>query len=141
MTNIPFPQANDLGKVLLLIDKYNYSTKKELLFLLELNAERQYDYYVNAAIFLGFIKKENKKKRLTKSGNVVSGESSNFKKERFILELLKHPLIKSVIFNYKEKTIFEILEKFHSFKLLSISTKKRRVSTIKRWVQWLNENI
>ncbi len=141
MTNIPFPQANDLGKVLLLIDKYNYSTKKELLFLLELNAERQYDYYVNAAIFLGFIKKENKKKRLTKSGKVVSGESSNFKKERFILELLKHPLIKSVIFNYKEKTIFEILEKFHSFKLLSISTKKRRVSTIKRWVQWLNENI
>tara|TARA_Y100001954_G_scaffold234248_1_gene289292 strand:+ start:159 stop:581 length:423 start_codon:yes stop_codon:yes gene_type:complete len=139
--NIPFPQANDLGKILLLIDKYHYSTKKELLSILELSTERQYDYYVNAAIFLGFIKKENKKKRLTKSGMVISGESSSFKKERFILELLKHPLIKSVIFNYKEKTIFEILEKFNSFKSLAISTKNRRVSTIKKWVQWLNKNI
>ena len=48
MMNIPFPQANDLGKILLLIDKYHYSTKKELLSILELSTERQYDYYVNA---------------------------------------------------------------------------------------------
>ena len=53
-----------------------------------------------------------------------SGESSNFKKERFILELLKNPLIKSVVFNYKEETVFEILEKFDKFNELSVSTKK-----------------
>ena len=141
MTNIPFPQANDLGKLLLLIDKYHYSSKKELLFLLELNTERQYDYYINAAIFLGFIKKENKKKRLTKSGMVVSGESSNFKKERFILEILKHPLIKSLVFNYEEKSVFEILEKFNNFKKLSTTTKNRRISTINGWVKWINKNI
>ena len=28
MINVPFPQANDLGKVLLLIDKFQYCTKK-----------------------------------------------------------------------------------------------------------------
>ena len=141
MTNIPFPQANDLGKLLLLIDKFQYCTKKELLSILSLTSERQYDYYVNAAAFLGFISIKNKRKVLSKSGIIISGESSNFKKERFILELLKNPLIKSVVFNYKDETVFEILEKFDKFNELSVSTKKRRVSTISRWVKWLNKNI
>ena len=141
MINVPFPQANDLGKVLLLIDKFQYCTKKELLSMLNLTSLRQYDYYVNAAVFLGFICMKNKRKVLSKSGKTISGESSNFKKERFILELLKNPLIKSVVFNYKEETVFEILEKFDKFNELSESTKKRRVSTISRWVKWLNKNI
>ncbi len=141
MTNVPFPQANDLGKILLLIDKFQYFTKKELLIILNLKTVRQYDYYVNAAVFLGFIKVKDRKKRLSKSGMLISGESLNFKKERFILEILKHPLIKSVVFNYEDESIFEILEKFNTFKKLSISTKKRRISTINRWVKWLNMNI
>ena len=42
---------------------------------------------------------------------------------------------------YNENKIEEILNEFNSFKSLSASTKKRRISTIKNWVKWLNTNI
>ena len=141
MSEVPFPQADKLEKVLLLIRNVKSRSEPDLMSLLDLGTKRQYQYYFSAAIFLGFLTNSGNKTELTESGTKVLQESNEFYKERFILELLKNKLIKAVVFNYKEKTILEVLEKFNGFKDLSHLTKKRRTETVKRWVEWLNKNI
>lgn len=141
MSEVPFPQADKLEKILLLVRNIKTLSKNDIMRQLNLGTERQLQYYISAAIYLGFIAPSGNKKQLTESGKKVYQESNDFFKERFILELLKNELIKSVVFNYEERTIIEVLEKFDNFKQLSYSTKKRRVDTIKKWVEWLNKNI
>lgn len=141
MVRAPFPQADRLEKVLKLVRNLETHSKKDLMSFLGLGTPRQLQYYISAAMFLGFIITTQNNIELTNSGKRVLQESKDFFKERFILELLKHKLIKAVIFNYKEKTILDVLEDFDSFSTLSDSTKKRRVETIKKWVEWLNKNI
>ena len=126
MHNTPFPQADKLEKVLLLIRNIKSRSQHDLMSLLDLGTKRQYQYYFSAAIFLGFLTNSGNKTELTVSGTKVLQESNEFYKERFILELLKNKLIKAVVFNYKEKTIIEVLERFNSFKDLSSSTKKKK---------------
>ena len=140
MTNIPFPQANDLGKILILIDSFNYCTDSQLLTKLNLSTKRQLDYYKSASLFLGFFTK-NKRYSLSESGLRISGTDKIYKKEIFIIELLKTKILRKIVFNYNENKIEEILNEFNSFDLLSDSTKQRRISTIKTWVKWLNFNI
>ena len=130
-----------LEKVLKLVRNLETHSKKDLMSFLGLGTPRQLQYYISAAMFLGFIIKTQNNIELTNSGKRVLQESKDFFKERFILELLKHKLIKAIIFNYEEKTILDVLEDFDSFSTLSDSTKKRRVETIKKWVEWLNKNI
>lgn len=141
MSKVPFPQADKLDKVLLLLTNFKTLSKKDVMSTLGLGTERQLQYYFSAAIYLGFIATKGNKKDLTESGLRIFQESKEFIKERFILELLKNELIKSIVFNYEEKTISEVLERFDGFSHLSNSTKKRRVETIKKWVEWLNKNI
>ena len=108
---------------------------------MELTRTRQLDYYKSASVFLGFIKKTENRHELTASGMKILRANDNYKITVFIVELLKTPLIKSLIFNLKEEKFTKLLNKFQSFKTLSPSTKKRRISTIKSWIKWLNNNI
>lgn len=139
MNEIPFPQANDLNKVLIFLNNYGFSTPMELKNKMSLTKHRQLDYYKSACVFLGFISKKGTS--LTKSGKKIVSTRDSLQKEIFILELIKVPVLKKIVFNYNEKKIDNILDEFTSFRKLSISTKKRRVSTIKSWVRWLNDNI
>lgn len=141
MTKVPFPQANDLGKILNLICKFENYSNRDLLKLLDLGSPRQLDYYFNAAIFLGLLEVKNNRKVHTNDSRIIINELPNFREQRFILFLLKNKLIKSVVFNYSDKNIFDILQNYDSFKNLSESTKNRRISTVKKWVKWLNKNI
>lgn len=140
MTEIPFPQANDLNKVLIFLNNYSFSTQKELKDKMKLTKNRQIQYYKSACVFLGFIN-NTKEPTLTRSGKKITRTSHDLQKEIYILELIKTPVLKKIVFNYDEKKIMTILENTQSFKKLSTTTKKRRVSTIKSWVKWLNKNI
>ena len=141
MNEIPFPQANDLGKILILIENIKYCNSTELKKRMILSQSRQLDYYKSASLFLGFLKKNRNSYELTKSGKKILRANDNYKITVFIVELLKTPLIKSLVFNLKEEKISILLNKFQSFKKLSPSTKNRRTSTIKSWIKWLNNNI
>ena len=114
MTNIPFPQANDLGKILTLICKHENYSSNDLLELMNLGTLRQLDYYYNAALFLGLFEVINNKKVLSNNSKIIVNELSEYRKQRFILFLLKNPLIKSVVFNYNDKNISEILQNYDS---------------------------
>lgn len=140
MSKIPFPQANDLGKLLKLIENFNYLTSNELMNKLELGTRRQLEYYKSAGLFLGFFEKTNKYK-LSNSGALITKTETYYRKKIYIIELLKAPLLRALVFNYEEKKIFDILNNFQSFKELSTSTKLRRISTIRTWIMWLNFNI
>ena len=141
MNETPFPQANNLSKILTLIENLKYCNSTELKKRMELTRTRQLDYYKSASVFLGFIKKTENRHELTASGMKILRANDNYKITVFIVELLKTPLIKSLIFNLKEEKFTKLLNKFQSFKTLSPSTKKRRISTIKSWIKWLNNNI
>ena len=141
MNEIPFPQANDLGKILILIENIKYCNSTELKKRMILSQNRQLDYYKSASLFLGFLKKNRNSHELTTSGKKILRANDNYKITVFIVELLKTPLIKALVFNLKEEKISKLLNKFQSFKKLSPSTKNRRVSTIKSWIKWLNNNI
>lgn len=141
MNEIPFPQANDLGKILILIENIKYCNSTELKKRMILSQNRQLDYYKSASLFLGFLKKNRNSHELTTSGKKILRANDNYKITVFIVELLKTPLIKALVFNLKEEKISKLLNKFQSFKKLSPSTKNRRISTIKSWIKWLNNNI
>ena len=141
MNEIPFPQANDLGKILILIENIKYCNSTELKKRMILSQNRQLDYYKSASLFLGFLKKNRNSHELTTSGKKILRANDNYKITVFIVELLKTPLIKGLVFNLKEEKINKLLNKFQSFKKLSPSTKNRRISTIKSWIKWLNNNI
>ena len=141
MNETPFPQANDLGKVLILIQNVKYCNSTELKKRMQLTRTRQLDYYKSASVFLGFVKKTENGHELTTSGMKILRTNDNYKITVFIVELLKTPIIKSLVFNLKEEKFGKLLNKFQSFKKLSPSTKTRRMSTIKSWIKWLNKNI
>ena len=56
---IPFPQANNLGKILMLVTLFQTRTKEEIKTALKISTKRQYYYYCYASVFLGFMKNEN----------------------------------------------------------------------------------
>lgn len=136
--NIPFPQADDLGKIFKLIISFKAYSRERLKDDLELNSNRQIDYYYNASIWLGFLISKDK---LSDLGEEVFSSNRNFQKEIFILRLLKNKLIKQIVFNYDNKEIETILNQFDEFSSLSRVTKDRRITTIRSWVKWLNKNI
>ena len=136
--NIPFPQADDLGKIFKLIITFKAYSRERLKDDLELNSNRQIDYYYNASIWLGFLISKDK---LSDLGEEVFSSNRNFQKEIFILRLLKNKLIKQIVFNYDNKEIETILKQFDEFSSLSRATKDRRITTIRSWVKWLNKNI
>ena len=140
---IPFPQANNLGKILMLVTLFQTRTKEEIKTALKISTKRQYYYYCYASVFLGFMKIESKRFHLSNEGKIISGEKKDYQKERFILYLLKNVLIRKILFNLDENTnLNKILdEQFDSFRELSEATKKRRISTIKSWIRWINKNL
>jgi hypothetical protein len=58
ITDLPFPQADDFGKVIDVVDAVHagFQSKEELAELYAFNG-RQSDYYGNAALFLGFVER------------------------------------------------------------------------------------
>ena len=134
----PFPQANDLGKILKLVLIFDSTTKSKKKEILKLSTDRQLDYYINAAIFLELLENRN---LLSDKGDNICRQYRNYQKKEFILMVLKNKLIKNIVFNYNEESIDSILNKFITLKDLSPATIKRRKSTIKSWRRWLNNNI
>ena len=57
----PFPQANDLNKIMLYVCYFKYKTTSNLMKEINVTSTRQLSYYRDAAIFLGFIANVNGK--------------------------------------------------------------------------------
>lgn len=150
---VPFPQANDLDKIIDLVVSFNdeLSKKEGIAEYFEFN-ERQGDYYANAAIYLGFLDRGegNSQFSLTELG----GELKRCRTRRCRNGLLFNQLLKRPTFrrsiemlrnshlnvnSIRIEEIADIIQRFDS--RYNEITRRRRASTVKTWLKWITLNI
>lgn len=137
---IPFPQANNIDKVidLLMLGESELFKKDTLLSVLNVNAERQIAYYLSALKFFGYITHQRK---FTEKARKIKHDRNKIE-EDIIHQLLnkKANIIFSKTYNYYLNTnridINSIVNDLKQSEL-SESTAKRRASTVRAWVEWV----
>ncbi len=150
---VPFPQANDLDKVIDLVVSFNdeLSTRDGISEYFEFD-ERQGDYYANAAIYLGFLEREGVKSQfsLTELGRELKHYRTRRCRNGILFnQLLKRPTFRRSIeilrnshLNVNEISIEDIAEIIHQFDArYNEVTRHRRASTVKTWLKWIMANI
>lgn len=136
---IPFPQANDINKVidLAMLNEEYLKNKDKLLKDLNVNNERQIAYYLSALKFFGYI---NNKCQFTSSANLVRSNRETLEQD-IISQLLNNKIFKKTLDNYllnkriDIETIAQDLIKIE--KITSETTAMRRASTVRKWIEWL----
>jgi adenine-specific DNA methylase len=137
---IPFPQANDMSKVikLLMSDELVLRDKSAAMQAIDVKTERQVAYYMSALLFLGYIKHD---KKFTTHASQI----------RVSVELIKKDIYNQLMNNNIFSKQYEKYKSFHEVDIdevrdiltrnasLSESTIRRRGSTIRAWVEWMYE--
>jgi hypothetical protein len=147
---VPFPQANDLDKILDIVVSFdeNRKTSEQISKQFKFHG-RQGDYYANAAVYLGFLERD----RESKGSFVLTGLGKEMKRcpiricrnRILFVQLLKKPVLRSSIillrdFDYDISRITRdavasiILENYCGY---SLTTSKRRASTVINWMNWI----
>lgn len=137
----PFPQANDMKKIikLIMLEDETLNNKELAMSVIEVKTERQVAYYLSALMYLGYI---NKNKEFTTKAKKVKNNEMLLKKDIFNT-LLKNKVFGSAYKDKKnnsyslEKTIKYLKKENPS---ISIATATRRSSTVLKWVEWMLEN-
>lgn len=147
-TKVPFPQANDFNKVVelltLLVNKN--LTKDEITENYQFD-KRQTNYYTAAGRYLGLIDKYTVNKKeitfcLTDEGKSILGKRHKIKYLLLIQKILEHePFYKAFELTLSlgdipsTKQIEQAIAKVRSN--LKPKTINRRASTVKRWIEWI----
>jgi len=136
--SVPLPQANDISKVIKLVmcpSEYIYSNKNAVAEYLGLGTERQASYYLSAMKFFKFLTNSYELTDLAKQlREDENGLISNMK-----TQLLDNDYFKYLIDN-KLLAVDEIARYLQKqYKNISDITAKRRASTIKSWIKWMQE--
>ncbi len=132
MTNVTFPQANDLKKMFLIIKGHGSRTEKELMEQTMLNTPRQINYYRSAAVSLGFMSFKQGKYELTGLGQKVNSSTRDEEgTEQFYLGLLRSKIFWTAM--VREKINMDQLSGLNGFEELSPSTKERRLAAVRSW--------
>lgn len=140
-SNIPFPQANDMNKIIKLVmsDECVLTDKLKAMELLKVTTERQVAYYLSALLFLKYITHE---KKFTNRANNIKHNDELIKNDIYN-QLFDNSLFKECYDNYRELgnvNVNELRNKIsNSNPSMAESTVNRRASTIKAWVEWMFE--
>lgn len=158
-TTVPFPQADSFERIINFCEiLYNNTgeayTKEDLSVNYDFKERdsfemRQVDYYTNAAIYLGFVKKVDANDKqvfeLTDAGDSLFGTNSIVERQvKFIKTILAHGAFNKALALYLQKAekptkdeIVGIMKESHLYKVNSESTFRRRASTVLSWVDWI----
>ena len=139
--NIPFPQANDMTKIIKLVmaDEEVLNDKDKAMELIQVGTSRQVAYYLSALLFLKYITHDKKFTELAKSIKTNEMEV----KKNIHSQLLNNDTFKEyyLMFFDSKKIDVGVIKKSllgdKGNKKLSESTLNRRASTIKAWVEWM----
>jgi len=147
--DVPYPQANDLDKVVDTIKLIGVGgdDKAQLAEFFEFE-ERQGDYYANAGCYLGFVRREDQKFVLTRLGREFSELTSLSERTKALLsQMLTRPAFRAIFkllvangFRLENIENAEIAEIIKSYTSLSGSTPLRRASTVRSWLRWILDN-
>ncbi len=155
---VPYPQADDLDKVVDIIQRIHsgIQTKSEIAEYFEFD-ERQGDYYLNAAAYLGFVKRNEQHFDLTASGRQCIRSDSRARKTGIIIaQLLKRPSFRDMLdrllnspanlrlfkqqYSIQELPQHEIVQIIQRHTKLNENTAARRALTAKSWIKWVLHN-
>ncbi len=143
---IPFPQADDLNKVIDTVSLVNqgYKTKQDISDVLEFD-ERQGDYYANAARYLGLLDRRNSEFYLTETGRNLIKTKTRTERGKFLSRQLIQKPVFNKLFHHLLRTEFdlnslnqeEIMNIISSQEDLSVSTLRRRALSVRKWIGWV----
>jgi len=147
---IPYPQANDLDKVITLVTNFNsakLSDKQAIADYFEIE-KRQGDYYANAGIYLGLLQRvpSSTKFALTENGEKIARSGDPSQRNLLLLkEMLKKPSLYAIIALFEKNNrdssslnidiLTSIIRKYRLE--LNSNTGRRRASAVKNWLRWI----
>ena len=149
-SDIPFPQANDIGKVIRLCENIMVSgpmSKTDVEHFFQFT-DRQADYYLNAAKYLGLLSYDARfspQARLTESGAVVASHGGTDRDRYLAMIVLKHAAFRETLHAAMVSGSVPALEEIRRTLIRTNpwighewnETFRRRASTVRTWVQWM----
>lgn len=139
--SIPFPQANDINKVIALVqagDKI-IENKEKAKEVINVGTPRQVSYYLSALQYLKYL---GQNKKLTERALKLQNSKSELVSDIYN-QLLEDKLFGKAYHDFKatgEVNIDKVTSDLKKEnKRLSESTLRRRASTIRSWVEWMYE--
>lgn len=139
--SIPFPQANDINKVIVLVQAGNeiIGNKEKAKEVISVGTPRQVSYYLSALQYLKYL---GQNKKLTERALKLQNSKSELVSDIYN-QLLEDKLFGKAYHDFKatgEVNIDKVTSDLKKEnKRLSESTLRRRASTIRSWVEWMYE--
>jgi len=147
--DVPYPQANDLDKVLDLVSLVHrgYHRKRFFADFFEMD-ERQGDYYANAGVYLGLLRKRGDRFLLTREGRSFAALDSRTARTGTVVAILaRRPSFRELFRRWHsegsknaEPTREDIAGIIQKHTHLSGTTPVRRASTVAGWLEWIGRN-
>ncbi len=151
--DIPFPQADSFPRIIDLLGRlYNaneFLTKDEITLIYAFN-ERQTNYYVTAAIYLGLVTRKRKAKQkvtfsLSEQGFYIMSQHPQKRNIELVKCILQHRIFHDSLTAWLEKAdtlskeeILFIMDKgSEKIAVGSDKTRNRRASTVRGWIEWI----
>jgi len=127
---IPFPQANDVYKLLKYINDALEKPQKRLFKYISSDyVKRQQSYYKSAAQFLGFMNGNEP----TLLAQKIFLMESNILLSFTVQQILSHEIFYIYYQNSDQQSVIDHLISFFD---INLTTAKRRFGTVKSWVDW-----
>ena len=137
--SIPFPQANDINKVIALVQAGDeiIENKEKAKYVINVGTPRQVSYYLSALQYLKYL---GQNKKLTERALKLKNSKSELVSDIYN-QLLEDKLFGKAYHDFKVTGEVNIDKVTSDLKKenqkLSESTLRRRASTIRSWVEWM----
>ncbi len=144
--NVPFPQADDIRRVIdaIFAVASGHASKLEIANYYDFDV-RQSDYYGNAARYLGFLDLDHGKFLLTEEGVAFTNSPKEHRRLLMLRSIMHSPTLNQSVHDMiRIGTIPEINQLAHIIRNnrneINETTARRRAHTVHNWLSWFNNN-
>ncbi len=146
--NIPFPQADDFNKIIAIVNiskKEDLNNNELIKIILGEISDRQVNYYISAASFLGIIAIEKRKRIFTEFGIYLRQINSVLQEVELISAILSLPVfgkvfvLKKMIGEQNVNDIASLIKEIYPN--YSDAICNRRAQTVLKWVEWILDKL
>lgn len=143
-SKMPFPQANDFIKIIMLVNIEDEEYLKDNNYLknyLSLTTDRQISYYLSACEFLGLI---DRKRHFTDDGKNIKELAHDLQILNLSRKIVSLPVFGEVFFmkyvynsDFSKNDISDLISTI--YEIDNVSVCDRRASTVISWLNWIEE--